>query len=302
MSTQTIFWIGFFVFIIIMMALDLWVFNRKNHEVKVKEAVIWSIIWISFALIFDVLIYVYIWHTKSIEFLTWYLLEKSLSVDNLFVFIMIFSFFKVKGEHQHKILFWWIIWALIMRGLFIFLWVKAIENFHFLIYIFWGFLVVTWIKMAFEDKHEIDFEEKMLVKLLKKIIPIAKHWKNWEFFLKENWKMLATPLFVALLMIELTDLLFAFDSIPAVLAISKDMFIVYTSNIFAILWLRSLYFALSWVMSSFRYLKYWLAWVLCFVWVKMIIPYKIDTLISLVLIAIMLWISILMSKIIIQKK
>lgn len=294
MDPHFYYWIWFFAFVFIMLVLDLWVFNKKSHEIKVKEALIWSAVWITFALIFDTIIYFWFGWVKSLEFLTWYVIEKSLSVDNLFVFIMIFSYFHVKKIYQHKILFWWIIWALIMRALFIFGWIKLIENFHFVIYVFWAFLIITWIKMLFESKEEIEFEQKLMVRLLKKIIPISKHRDDWKFFIKENWKILATPIFVALILIEFTDLIFAVDSVPAILSISNDMFIVYTSNIFAILWLRSLYFALSWMMWNFVYLKYWLAWVLSFVWTKMLISsyFEFPILLSLAIIIWFLWLSI----------
>lgn len=297
METQILFWIWFFIFVFIMLILDLWVFNKKAHEIKIKEAMIWSVVWISMAMIFNVIIYFWFGWEKALEFLTWYVIEKSLSIDNLFVFIMIFSYFKIKKIYQHKILFWWIIWALIMRAAFIFAWIKIIENFHWVIYFFWAFLIITWIKMLFENKEEIDLEEKTIVKFLKKIVPISQHKDDWNFFTIENWKRLATPLFVALVMIEFTDLIFAVDSIPAILAISNDMFIVYTSNIFAILWLRSLYFALSWMMWNFAYLKYWLAGVLSFVWIKMLISgyYKFPILLSLWIIVCFLALSILIS-------
>lgn len=304
MELQTYYWIWFFVFVFIMLVLDLWVFNKKAHEIKVKEAMIWSWVWISMAMVFNGIIYLWFWSEKALEFLTWYVIEKSLSVDNLFVFIMIFSYFQIKKIYQHKILFWWIIWALVMRAMFIFAWIKMIENFHWIIYVFGVFLIITWVKMLFESKEEIDLEEKAIVKLLKRIIPISKHKDDWKFFTIINAKKFATPLFVALVMIEFTDLIFAVDSIPAILAISNDMFIVYTSNIFAILWLRSLYFALSWMMWNFTYLKYWLSWVLSFVWMKMLISwyYTFPILLSLWIIIWFLVLSVLASYVFPPKK
>lgn len=304
MDPHFYYWIWFFIFVFIMLALDLWVFNKKAHEIKVKEAMIWSFVWITMALIFNFIIYLWFGWEKALEFLTWYVIEKSLSVDNLFVFIMIFSYFHVKKIYQHKILFWWILWALIMRAIFIFAWIKIIESFHAIIYIFWAFLIFTWIKMLFESKEEIEFEQKLMVRLIKKFIKVSKHKEDWDFFTIENGKKIATPLFVALLMIEFTDLIFAVDSIPAILAISNDMFIVYTSNIFAILWLRSLYFALSGMMWNFVYLKYWLAWVLSFVWTKMLISwfYKFPILLSLSIIIWFLGLSIAASYIFPPKK
>lgn len=304
MELQTLYWIWFFIFVFIMLALDLGVFNKKIHEIKVKEAMIWTVVWISIAMIFNWLIYLSFWWEKALQFLTWYVIEKSLSVDNLFVFIMIFNYFNVKKIYQHKILFWWIFGALIMRAMFIFAWIKIIESFHWVIYIFWAFLIITWIKMLFESKEEIAFEKKVIVKLLKKIIPISKHKDDGKFFTIENGKKLATPLFVSLIIIEFTDLIFAVDSIPAILAISSDMFIIYTSNIFAILWLRSLYFALSWMMWNFVYLKYWLSWVLSFVWIKMLISwyYTFPILISLGIIIWFLALSIYISYVFPPKK
>lgn len=304
MELQTYYWIGFIVFVLIMLALDLWVFNKKAHEIKVKEAIIWSGAWISLAMVFNVIIYFQFGQQRALEFLTWYVIEKSLSVDNLFVFIMIFSYFNIKKIYQHKILFWGIVWALIMRAIFIFAGIKMIENFHWIIYVFWAFLVFTGIKMFFESKEEVALEEKAIVKFLKKIIPISKDTNDGSFFTQENGVKMATPLFVALIMIEFTDLIFAVDSIPAILAISSDMFIVYTSNIFAILGLRSLYFALAGVMGSFVYLKYWLAGILSFVWFKMLISwyYTFPIVVSLGIIVLFLVASILASYIFPQKK
>ncbi|MDD2487634.1 MAG: TerC family protein [Candidatus Gracilibacteria bacterium] len=300
MDMQSIFWVGFFVFIIFMLILDLGVFNKEAHEIKVKEAITWSVVWICLSLIFSSLIYVGLGHQKALEFLTGYVIEKSLSVDNLFIFIMIFSYFHIKKAFQHKILFWGIIGALLMRAVFIFAGIKIIESFHFVIYIFGAFLIFTGIKMLFESKEEIDFEEKIIVKFIKKLFPISKHKDDGKFFTVENGKRYATPLFVALVMIEFTDLVFAVDSIPAILAISNNMFIVYTSNIFAILGLRSLYFALSGIMGKFVYLKYGLAGVLSFVGVKMLISgyYVVPILSSLLIIICFLAMSIIASYII----
>lgn len=235
MDIQQIFWIGFFVFVICMLALDLGVFNRKAHEITVKEAALWSAVWIGLAAVFNVLIYIWFGEVRALEFLTGYVIEKSLSVDNLFVFIMIFSYFHIKKIYQHKILFWGILGALIMRAAFIYAGIAVMESFHFVIYIFGAFLVLTGIKMAFESKEEINFEEKLMIRVIKRFIPISKHTEDGSFFTIENGKRMATPIFVALVMIEFTDLIFAVDSIPAILAISSDMFVVYTSNIFAIL-------------------------------------------------------------------
>lgn len=224
-------------------------------------------------------------------------MEKSLSVDNLFVFIMIFSYFKIGKLYQHKILFWGILGALVMRAVMIALGIQILEAFHFVIYVFGGFLIVTAIKMLFESKEEIEFERKLIVRMLKKIMPISKEMDGGKFLTMQNAKRAATPMLVALLMIEFTDLVFALDSIPAVLAISHDMFIVYTSNIFAILGLRSLYFALAGMMGNFVYLKYGLSAVLAFVGTKMLISgyYHVDILVSLGVIVGCLTLSILAS-------
>lgn len=306
MEVLIYYWLWFFAFVIFMLVLDLWVFNKKEHVVSIKEALTWSWVWISFAMIFNYIIYHQFWSKLGLEFLGWYVIEKSLSVDNLFVFIMIFSYFHVKKSLQHKILFWWIIWALFMRAIFIGVWIKLIENFHFVIYIFWWLLIFSWIKMLFESEEEEDLEKKWIVKLLRKLIPITKHNDDGHFFTKIDGKLYATTMFITLVMIEISDLIFAIDSVPAVLAISNNMFVVYTSNIFAILWLRSLYFALSSFMSYFHYLRYWLAAILTFVWVKMIIwgmkLYEISIGYSLWVIWWILFISVIASYIFPVKK
>ncbi|MGE4443391.1 MAG: TerC family protein [Candidatus Altimarinota bacterium] len=277
------YWIAFLVFVIFMLALDLGVFNRKNHEISVKEAMIWSGVWIGLAVIFNIILFFTMGKELALQFSAGYIIEKSLSVDNLFVFVVIFSYFKVKKIYQHKILFWGILGALIMRAIFIFAGVKIIESFHWVMYIFGVFLIITAIKMLFEGKEEIEFESKMIVKLVKKIVPITKNEDGGKFFTIENGKKYATPLFLALVMIEFTDLIFAVDSIPAILGVSNNMFILYTSNIFAILGLRSLYFALAGIIDKFVYLKYGLAGILTFVGIKMLIGefYKFPIVVSL---------------------
>lgn len=297
MDTQWVFWVGFIVFVFVMLALDLGIFNKKAHEIKTKEALIWSGIWIGLAGVFSGLVAHWFGGEKALQFVTAYVMEKSLSVDNLFVFIMIFSYFKIGKLYQHKILFWGILGALVMRAVMIALGIQILEAFHFVIYVFGGFLIVTAIKMLFESKEEIEFERKLIVRLLKKIMPISKEMDGGKFLTIQNAKIAATPMLVALLMIEFTDLVFALDSIPAVLAISHDMFIVYTSNIFAILGLRSLYFALAGMMGNFVYLKYGLSAVLAFVGTKMLISgyYHVDILVSLGVIVGCLTLSILAS-------
>jgi tellurite resistance protein TerC len=296
-------WAGFFVFVICMLLLDLKVFNRKAHEVKMKEALLLSLFWISLALIFNIGIWVFIDHQKALEFLTAYLIEESLSIDNLFVFIMIFAYFQVKPEHQHKVLFWGIIGAMVLRLFFIIAGVALINRFHWIIYVFGGFLVITGLRMAFDKGKEIKPEKNPVIKLARKMLKVTPNHHGSKFFVRINHQTYATPLFITLIMIEFTDVIFAVDSIPAVLAISKDPFIVYTSNIFAILGLRSLYFALASVVKYFRFLKYGLSAILLFIGVKMCISgfYKFPIAIALGVVAGILVISVLVSVMVPEK-
>jgi tellurite resistance protein TerC len=299
--TEDIFmWIGFSAFVLIMLSLDLFVFHKRTHEVKIKEAILWSIVWISLALIFNYGVYLRFGEQKAIEFLTAYIIEKSLSIDNLFVFIMIFGVFQVRAEYQHKILFWGILGALVLRIVFIFGGIQLIQNFHWIIYVFGAFLIYTGIKIPFEKDKTIEPEKNPLVRLFKKFFPVSNIIQGDKFFVKINDKTFATPLFITLIVIEFSDLIFAVDSIPAVLAISEDAFIVYTSNVFAILGLRALYFALAGIVRYFRYLKYGLAAILVFVGTKMCISslYKFPVLWSLLIILGLLIISVLFSLII----
>ena len=264
------FWIGFVVFVVVMLVLDLFVFHKKDATIKVKEALLWSAFWIGLAVIFNIGVYYLLGKVKALEFLTGYLIEESLSVDNLFVFIMIFSFFKIEAKYQHKILFWGIIGAIIMRAIFIFAGVALIEKFNWVMYIFGAFLIFTGIKMLFEkETDDYDPNKNVLIKGFKKIFPVTDDMSSHRFFVRKNKILYATPFFIALLLIEASDLIFAVDSIPAVLSVSKDPFIVYTSNIFAILGLRSLYFALQGIMVYFHYLKYALSGILTFIGLKM---------------------------------
>ncbi|MFA7360495.1 MAG: TerC family protein [Candidatus Kapaibacterium sp.] len=267
----TYLWIGFNVFVLLMLALDLGVFHRKSHEVNIKEALIWSSVWITLAMIFNYGIYEYMGKVKALEFFTGYVLEKSLSVDNIFVFILVFSFFKVPAKYQHKILFWGILGALVMRVILIFSGVALLTKFHWLIYIFGAFLIFTGIKMMLQKDSHIEPDKNILVRLFKKFYPVTNDYHGDKFFVKIDSKKFATPMFVVLLVIEFTDLVFAVDSIPAILAITNDTFIVYTSNVFAILGLRALYFALAGVMKYFRFLKIGLSVILVFVGTKMMI-------------------------------
>lgn len=304
MGISIYFWIGFHVFIFLMLALDLGVFHKKTHKVPVKEAVIWSVVWISLALLFDVFIFLEFGKTKALEFLTGYVIEYSLSVDNIFVFILIFTYFAVKEEYQHKILFWGILGALIMRAIFIFAGVALITRFHWVVLIFGGFLVYTGISMLFAKDTAVDPDKNPIVKFFKRFLPVTDTLHGNRLFIRQNNKTYATPLFLVLLIIESSDLIFAVDSIPAILAISQDTFIVYTSNIFAILGLRSLYFALAGIMGLFRYLKIGLAFVLTFVGLKMLAAYfnfEIPIVLSLLVIISILAFSILAS-VFIRKK
>lgn len=290
-------WAGFLLFVLLMLALDLGVFHRKSHEVKIREALIWSAVWISLALLFNVGVYFLMGKEKAIEFLTGYVIEKSLSVDNLFVFIMVFSYFNVDTKYQHKVLFWGILGALVMRAIFIFAGVALIQQFHWIIYIFGAFLIFTGIKMLAQKDEKIEPEKNPLVRLFKRFFPVTDTMHGDRFFVKINAKTVATPLFIVLLIIEFTDLIFAVDSIPAILAISTDTFIIFTSNVFAILGLRALYFALAGIAKLFYYLKYGLSAILVFVGVKMVIAgfFKIPVMYSLLVIVSILTLSILAS-------
>jgi len=265
------FWIGFVVFVVVMLSLDLFVFHKKDTVMKVKTALLWSAFWIGLAIAFNIGVYFFLGHQKALEFLTGYLIEESLSVDNLFVFILIFGFFKIAPEYQHKILFWGIIGAIFMRAIFIFAGVALIEKFEWVMYLFGAFLIYTGIKMLFdkEDNEDYNPNDSFFLKLFRKFFRVTDEPNIHNFFVKKNKQWYATNFFIVLLMIEGSDLIFAVDSIPAVLSVSKDPFIVYTSNIFAILGLRSLYFALSGIMKYFYYLKYALAGILTFIGFKM---------------------------------
>lgn len=290
-------WVCFLVFILAMLALDLGVFHRKSHEVKIKEALIWSAVWIGIALVFNYGIYVFMGKEKAVEFLTGYVLEKSLSIDNLFVFIMLFSYFNVNTKYQHKVLFWGIIGALVMRAVFIFAGVALINKFHWIIYFFGALLIFTGVKMLFQKEEHIEPDKNPLVRLFKKFFPVTEQAHGGKFFVKLNGKTFATPLFVVLLIVEFTDLIFAVDSIPAILSITDDTFIIFTSNVFAILGLRALYFALAGITKYFHYLKYGLSAILVFVGVKMTIVdlYKIPILYSLLVILGILLVSVFLS-------
>jgi tellurite resistance protein TerC len=291
-------WVGFNVFVLVMLALDLGVFHRKAHIVTLKESLTWTAIWISLALVFNLGVWKYYGSQKALEFFTGYVIEKSLSVDNVFVFVLLFSYFAVKPVFQHKVLFWGILGALVMRAAMIALGAALITRFHWVIYIFGGFLIITGIKMIVKKDEEIHPERNPVVRWFKKFMPVTTDYREGKFFVRENGRLFATPLFVVLLLVEVSDLIFAVDSIPAIFAVTTDPFIVYTSNVFAILGLRSLYFALAGVMDKFHYLKIGLGVVLTFVGVKMLLAhtsYSIDTMVSLIVVAGILAISVIAS-------
>jgi tellurite resistance protein TerC len=297
MSTKILIWIGFNIFVILMLALDLGVFHRKAHVIKIKEALLWSGFWIALALLFNLGIYFWRGPETALEFLTGYLIEKSLSVDNLFVFLLIFSYFDVPPLYQHKVLFWGILGALIMRAIFIVAGITLIQAFHWILYLFGIFLIFTGIKLALHKEREIHPERNPVIRIFRRLMPVSDQHEGDKFVVKKSGKYLFTPLFIVLLMIETTDVIFAVDSIPAILAITLDPFIVYTSNVFAILGLRALYFALAGLMRLFHHLHYGLSAILVLVGVKMLLAdiYKIPTVITLGLIAGILLISIIAS-------
>ncbi|HZR47193.1 MAG TPA: TerC family protein [Candidatus Manganitrophaceae bacterium] len=297
MSNQLLIWIAFHLFVFIMLALDLGVFHRKAHVIHIKEALSWSAMWIILALIFNGIIYAWRGPEVALQFLTGYLIEKSLSVDNIFVFLLLFTYFRVTPIYQHQVLFWGILGALIMRAIFIAAGVTLISKFHWVIYLFGGFLVLTGIKMATQKEEEIHPDQNPALKLIRRWIPITDQYEGQKFFVKKEGRRYATPLFVVLIVVETTDLIFAVDSIPAILSITLDPFIVYTSNVFAILGLRALYFALAGLMQLFHYLHYGLSAILVFVGLKMLMSdlYPIPVGMALGIIAGILLLSILAS-------
>jgi tellurite resistance protein TerC len=291
-----LFWVLFNVFVVVMLVLDLGVFHRRAHSVKFREALAWSIMWIALAGVFAVL--VYFWHGRgaTLEFVTGYVIELSLSVDNLFVFLLIFRYFHVPPVHQHKVLFWGILGALVMRGIFILLGVGLIRRFEWIIYFFGALLVYSGIKLFRQEEMEIHPEKNPVLRVFRRWMPVTENYEGGKFFVRRPG-LYATPLLIVLLVVETTDLLFAVDSIPAILAITLDAFIVYTSNVFAILGLRSMYFALAGMMEVFHYLHYGLSIVLIFVGAKMLVShyYHMPTELALGVVAGVLLISVLAS-------
>jgi tellurite resistance protein TerC len=295
---ETLALVLFNVFVIAMLLLDLGIFQRRAHEISIREALGWSLFWIVLSLLFNLGLYYWQGKEVALQFLTGYLIEKSLSVDNLFVFLMLFMYFKVPPKYQHKVLFWGILGALAMRGALIAVGVALISKFFWILYVFGVFLVFTGIKMGFQKEAvEIHPERNVAVRMLRKLIPVTPGYHGSKFFLKIDGKRTATLLFIVLVVVETTDLLFALDSIPAIFAITTDPFIIYTSNVFAILGLRSLYFALAGLMNLFHYLKIGLSIVLTFVGVKMLLAhvYPIPITIALVVIGGVLLLSVLAS-------
>jgi len=291
------FWIIFNAAILILLFLDLAVWNRGSGPIPFKKALASSAVWIALALGFAVFIHYWMGPTKSLEFLTGYLVEEALSIDNLFVFILLFRYFKVSPEHERTVLFWGIIGAMLMRAAFIFGGVALVNRFHWILYVFGAFLIYSGIKLITEKDEEVDPSRNPVLKLSRKLLPVTDDYEGKKFLVRKEGKLFATPLFVVLLVVETTDILFATDSIPAILAITRDPFIVYTSNVFAILGLRSLYFALSGLMKLFHHLHYGLAAVLIFIGTKMLLSMKFElpTWVSLLVIAAALGASVLAS-------
>lgn len=272
MENTPLFWILFNLFVIGLLLLDLLVLNRRAHAVKLREALGWSAFWITLSLGFNYLVYRTMGHEAGLQWLTGYLIEKALSVDNLFVFLLIFTYFKVPAEYQHRILFWGVLGALVLRGIFILAGAALLAKFHFLLYILGAFLVYTGVRMAFsgDSDPEIDPNNNPVVRFLSRRLPITRQFDSGKFFTRRDGLRFATPLLVVLVMVETTDVVFAADSIPAILAVSRDTFVVYTSNVFALLGLRALYFALASLMTLFHYLHYGLALILVFIGGKLL--------------------------------
>jgi len=290
-------WIGFNVFVLAMLALDLGVFHRKTHTVSIKEALTWSAVWIALALIFNAGIYIFSGPEPALQFFTGYLIEKSLSVDNIFVFVLLFTFFGVPAAYQHRVLFWGVLGALVMRGLMIALGAVLLDTFHWIIYLFGAFLIFTGVRMAFHKGEEVHPGRNPLLKLVRRVVPVTKEYERDRFVVRQASQLMITPLLLVLLVVETTDLIFALDSIPAIFAVTQNTFLVYTSNVFAILGLRSLYFVFANTIGKFYYLKLGLAVVLSFVGAKMVLAdiYHIPTALSLVVIAVVLAVAVVAS-------
>ena len=274
-------WLGFGAFILLMLSLDLGIFSRKAHTPTYREATIWSAVWVTLAAIFSAIVFWHLGRQKGLEFVSGYLIELSLSVDNLFVFLLIFSFFKVPSKFQHRVLFWGVMGALVMRITMIFLGTALIKQFDWLIYVFGAFLVFTGIRMFSQEETEIQPEANPIVRMVTRMMPITRHYEGEKFFTVEAGRRTGTLLLLVLVVVEVSDLIFAVDSIPAIFGVTTDTFIIYTSNVFAILGLRSLYFLLAGVVEKFHYLKTGLAVVLTFIGIKMLLPLLVKGLILL---------------------
>jgi tellurite resistance protein TerC len=287
------FWVAFNAFVLAMLALDLGVFHRKAHEVSLREAGVWSVVWVVLALGFAAGVHAVWGGAHALEFLTGYVIEKSLSVDNIFVFVMLFSYFAVPSTYQHRVLFWGILGALVMRGVFIAAGTFLLQQFHWVIYVFGAILIATGVKMALRS-GSYDPSQNPLLRLARRVLPLTDRYHGQRFWVKEGARWVATPLFLVLLLVEMTDLVFAVDSIPAIFAVTDEPFLVYTSNVFAILGLRSMYFLLAGIVHRFIYLKYGLSAVLVFVGVKMLLVdvYHVPVLVSLIVIALLIGTSI----------
>ncbi|HBB89636.1 MAG TPA: hypothetical protein DC047_18675 [Blastocatellia bacterium] len=295
LSSTAALWIGFSVFILFMLSLDLGLFNRRAHAIKYREAAIWSVVWIALASVFAAIVFYYQGSARGLEFVTGYLIELSLSVDNLFVFLLIFSYFKVPSKYQHRVLFWGVLGALVMRLTMIFIGATLINRFHWIIYIFGAFLVYTGIKMFTQQDNDFQPEDNALVRFVTRVFPMTRTYEEKKFFTRINGRLTGTLLLLVLVIVEVADLVFAVDSIPAIFAITTNAFIVYTSNVFAILGLRSMYFLLAGVVEKFHYLKIGLAIVLTFIGAKMLIVavhINIPIWISLVFVAVVLLSSV----------
>ena len=290
-------WIVFNAFILLMLVVDLYVFNRKPHTITIKESLTWTGVWITLALVFGAGVYYYMGSQPALDYFTGYLIEKSLSVDNIFVFLLVFTYFGVPSQYQHKVLFWGIFGALVFRLIFIFIGVALIEQFHWVIYIFGAFLIFTGIKLGLEKDKEIQPEKNPILKLVRRFVPITSDFHGPDFFIKKRGRYIATPMIIVLIVIETTDIVFALDSIPAIMAITRDPFIIYSANAFAILGLRALYFALSGVMRLFHYLHYGLSFILVYIGVKMLLEdlVQIPTLVTLGVIVTTLTVSVIFS-------
>jgi tellurite resistance protein TerC len=294
MSTTPLAWLGFTVVVLALLALDLGVFNRKAHVISPKEAGVWVAVWVALATAFGAGLYALRGPGPALEFFTGYLIEYSLSMDNIFVFVLIFSYFAVPATYQHRVLFWGILGALVMRAAMILAGAALIKQFHWVMYLFGAFLIVTGVRMALHRDEEVHPERNPLIRLARRVLPVTADYEGKRFFVRRGGALLATPLFVVLLMVESTDLVFAVDSIPAIFAVTTDPFIIYTSNVFAILGLRSLYFLLHGAVAQFHYLHFALAAVLTFVGVKMVLAdvYPIPILASLLVIVTLLGLGV----------